>query len=447
MRSVSKVLHFPFAGLTRSLSVRDNTQPSETRTYGTPLASNVRGNCVFADRQRGGSAPGLVAVGGIAADSNGRWLWPNGEPILWPSGASVLFNDPFAGYHAPDGSRLLDPHASVRCPVVAAPSATSFYRARVFAADGASWFCSAAGDASDWDFGADSGNPARAVSGNLALAGRKGEAVTAFMAVDDSRLYAATSRSLWVMVEPTAGMQKVSDSVGCVGANAWCAANGVLYTLSPQGLYRVAPGEVPMRVSAEIPEALKGCSSAALLAYDPEEDAIHIFTSKGDFFYEIEGKAFWPVDIATSHRPTTCARCVIDGIDRLLLLGADETWRRFSASATPADSYVAIGPFRTSGRDDEDGMLDTLHVVLAVGSANISLEVYPARTAEAALRKCADGVLAAADPAFATAIGPGFNHTVRPRVRGAWCVIVLRGTGRWAYETATANCKTLGRLR
>ncbi|MBQ2628947.1 MAG: hypothetical protein IJG13_04645 [Kiritimatiellae bacterium] len=449
MRTSAKVLHFPFAGLSRSISVRDNTQPSEARTYGTPIASNVRGSCTFADRHRGGSRPGLTIVEGATADSKGKWLWPNGEPILWPGGNAILFLDPFAGYHAPDGSRFLDAHAGVvvsaskgNAPV--SPSLTTFYRARAIAADGASWFASATGDAGNWDYGGDSGDPSRAVSGNLALAGRKGEPITAFMAVDDSRLYAATARSLWVMVEPTAGMQKVSDSVGCVGANAWCAANGVLYTLSPQGLFRVVPGEVPVRVDAEIPEELKGCADTALLAYDPEEDAVHVFTDKGDFFYEIEGKAFWPVALRSYHRPIACARCVLDGIDRLLLLGSDGTWRRFSADAAPGESCVAIGPFRTSGRDDEDGMLDALFVVLAAGSAPVTLEIYPARTAEAAYANAASKDCA---PSFATNIHPGITQTVRPRVRGAWCVVVLRGSGRWAFETATATCKQLGRLR
>ena len=275
------------------------------------------------------------------------------------------------------------------------------------------------------------------------------------MAVDDSRLYAATARSLWAMADPAGGMQKVSDAVGCVGADAWCVADGVIYTLSGQGLYRVVPGEAPVRVDGEMPQALKGCSTA-LLGYDPEEDAIHIFTNRGDYFYEIAAKAFWPVSMPTTMRPVAVGRCVSEGVDTFVLCGGDGVWRRFSAAATKdgavdMDSYVAIGPFRTSGRDDEDGMLDTLHIVLAeVGlneSESVAVEVYPARTAEAALRKCADGVLSAAEPAFSATVGAGFNHTIRPRVRGAWCVVVLRGTGRWAFETATAECKTLGRLR
>ncbi|MBQ6329373.1 MAG: hypothetical protein IJI35_10200, partial [Kiritimatiellae bacterium] len=74
----------------------------------------------------------------------------------------------------------------------------------------------------------------------------------------------------------------------------------------------------------------------------------------------------------------------------------------------------------------------------------VTLEIYPARTAEAAYANAASKDCA---PSFATNIHPGITQTVRPRVRGAWCVVVLRGSGRWAFETATATCKQLGRLR
>ena len=454
MRSVSKVLHFPFAGLSRSLSVRDNTQPSETRTYGTPLALNVRGSCTFADRKRGGSRPGLAPFGEVVSSTTGRWLWPNGEPVLWPGGAEMLFRRQQTEYTAPDGASIIDSHAvftvaASRGAAPSSPTAFTFYRARAIVAEEVQWYASAVGDVTDWDYGGDSDNPARAVSGNLALAGRRGEKITAFMAVDDSRLYAATARSLFVMSDPAAGMQRVSEFVGCVSANAWCVVHGALYTLSTQGLYRITPGELPLCVDAEIPEALRG-ASAALLAYDPEEDAIHIFTDLGDFFFDVGEPAFWPVSIPQYARPSAIARCISGKIDKTLLLGADGTWRTFSATTTKDDStvtlssIVAIGPFRTSGRDDEDGMLDTLHMVLATGSADVSLEIYPARTAEAALDKATATTPA---PAYTATVGAGFNHTIRPRVRGAWCVIVLRGTGRWAYETATATCKQLGRLR
>jgi hypothetical protein len=361
----------------------------------------------------------------------------------------MVFSDPFSSVHAPDGARVLRQHEPVRIRASAgnapdSPSAVAFYRARAFAAKGASWYASAIGDIGDWDYGGDRDNPARAVSGNLALAGRKGEGVTALMAVDDSRLYAATARSLYVMQEPTKGMSKVSDAVGCIGPYAWCSADGVLYTLSTQGLFRIVPGEAPARVDAEIPQALKGATTA-LLAYDPEEDAVHMFTDKGDFFFEIASRAFWPQAYESSARPGVVGRCVLGGVDSVVFCGSDGTWRQFDAdSSEEVQSCVAVGPFWTSGRDDEDGMLDTLHMVLAEGSDDVAVELYPARTAEAALNKAE---ASQPSPAFSAEVGAGFNHTIRPRVRGAWCVAVLRGTGAWAFETATATCKQLGRLR
>ena len=41
----------------------------------------------------------------------------------------------------------------------------------------------------------------------------------------------------------------------------------------------------------------------------------------------------------------------------------------------------------------------------------------------------------------------GYNAVWRPRVRGAWCVIVLASEGKWAYESILAKLKHTGRLR
>ena len=134
---------------------------------------------------------------------------------------------------------------------------------------------------------------------------------------------------------------------------------------------------------------------------------LHVVTDKcGSWTYEIDDKAWWPFSMSTNA------------------------------------SYVAIGPFRTSARDDEDGMLDTIHAAMADGSADVTIEVYPAKTAEDALIAAKEGTAA-----FTATVSAGFNHTIRPRVRGAWCVVMLRASGAWAYETMTATYKQLGRLR
>jgi hypothetical protein len=465
MRNAAKVLHFPFAGLSRSLSVRDNTQPSETRTYATPLALNVRGTCVFADRQRGGSRPGLKRLSGVVSDSSGVWRWPNGGAVEWPDGGNVLFDLPTTRFSGPDGAPFVNPHQpyaprASKGSVPAECRAMAFYRYRLFVASGAQWYASRSGDLTDWDYGGDMEDLARAATGNVAHAGVEGETITAMMPVLDSLLYVATARSLWCLAgEPTNGVLKcVSTNVGCVGPSAWCFDGTRLWLFSAKGVYSLVPGEGgPVLSSKEVPQ-LKATDADALMVPDFAADGVHLFSADGDWF--IEEGALWPVAVPAAMRPVAAAHVIADGENRTVLLGSDGKWRYFDDSRDDDDSHdeidgaeiascVAIGPFRTSGRDDEDGILDTLHVVLAEGSDDVSLEIYPARTAEAALAKAEAEPPAPsfAEPAFTATVGPGFNHTIRPRVRGAWCVIVLRGTGRWAYETATATCKILGRLR
>lgn len=354
MRNAAKVLHFPFAGLSRSLSVRDNTQPSESRTYGTPLALNVRGTCVFADRQRGGSRGAFAA------------------------------------------------------PVISSDPPEAYYHARRFYADGALWYASRTGNYADYDMGGDGEDVTRPVMGSAKNPSFPAdEPITAIFAPTNHAVFMATANSLWIMRgEPTSGQFILrSATVGCVSRDAWAWDGTRYYVLSANGLYSFTPDEPPVRISDQIPVDLRGMSAAAM-HYDPVDEVLHVVTdTKGSWTYEIANRAWWPFDDS-------------------------------------GKSYVAIGPFRTSGRDDEDGIIDTLHVVLAAESASVSLEIYPARTAEAALEKARG-----ASAAFTATVGPGFNHTLRPRVRGAWCVIVLRGTSPWAYETMTANCKQLGRLR
>jgi hypothetical protein len=43
----------------------------------------------------------------------------------------------------------------------------------------------------------------------------------------------------------------------------------------------------------------------------------------------------------------------------------------------------------------------------------------------------------------------GWNPVWRPRLRGAWCVIVLEyaAGGKWAFEAVRAICRHTGRLR
>ena len=425
MRSVPKLLHFPLGGLNRALSYRDSTTPSENGVYGTPLAMNVRGRAVYEGRLRGGSRPGLRDLGADPSDLDGFVYAHPQAPDLPETVSGVVPPSPW--------------------------SCHAYHRGRLFVANGSVWYCSATGDLSDWDYGADGEVATRAAFGNVALAGRPGGTIRAMFARDDNGLYIATDVGVWIIDgEPTTGrMRSLSTDYGCVSANAWCRDGGArFYFLSSLGLCVVSADMPVTLVSGQIPDELKGLRSATLVN-DSDANGIHILTDEGDWFYEIDSKAFWPEAYAQSVRPVDGAEAVVDGVKRTIFICADGAWRWPDPSCGTDDgeafgSMVAIGPFRTAARDDEDGMLDCLSATLAADSdGRVEVVAYSSDSPEGAVESAGTGAGDCRRFGFAG----GRNKVTRPRLRGCWCVLVVRSSGKWAYESMTAVVKQLGRLR
>lgn len=439
------------------LAYCEATMPDENHAYATPAAKNVRGKCTFGDRARGGSRPGLRALSGsvIVADS-GKWLWPNGEAMLWPTGDTISFSTASEEITAPDGSTIIDPHEPfvVHCTKGNAPSAptlTAVYRDRLFLADGANWFCSRIGDHGDFDYGDDSGDISRAFAGNCANAGRKGETIKAFMPVGDSIMYIATARALYCFRgDPSDGIRRLSEFIGCISANAWCSTPQGVVFVSLDGVYLATTDGGVRHISARLPEAFSGWASA-LLGYDPAAGGVHIFGTKGtgiaakaqDWFLDIESGAFWPVSLPSTMRPTAVCRILSAGTETAALLGADGAWRIFHDEQTTdggvdISSELVIGPFRVSSNDALDGILDEVRVSLGAGSGDVTIGVATAKTAEAAAKATRVAV---------SEYKAGYNNTHRVRRRGAWACLKLASTSRWAYESILVTLKHLGRLR
>ena len=460
MRTTAKQILWPVRGVEEIAAYHDATPDttSQTRSYAAPFALNVRTRGPIEQRERGGTRPGMSVVTGVTCSSNGRWMWANGSPLLWPDGKEVAFLTDAVSY-APDGSRVIDLHAvpRVAASVGNAPEGATIatvYRARLFAAVGADWFCSRLGDFADWDYGAEMGDVARACAGNVALAGCKGDSITAFMPVNDDMLYIATSRSLWRLAgDPCGGtLSCVSTEVGVSGAAAWCFSGNRLFFLSDKGLFGLVPGERPVLLSSAI-SRFRGYG-ASFMGHDPEEDALHVFTDvpatgnttvASDWYVELgERPAFWPVSFATATRPVSACRMTVDGVDKAAFMCADGEWRVFDDSVQcEGASKVAFGPFRVSASDDTDGFLAELHVTLADQSANMTASCYMAHSAERA-----EKIARAGTGGISFSFAAGWNAVWRPRQRGAWCVLVLEcASGKWAFEAVRAICKHLGRLR
>lgn len=427
MRSAAKVLKFPLSGMACDLDYRKAYIPDEETTFATPFALNVRGGDTFDRRNRGGSRPGLKIV---EFESGDRINNPHEHPLA--SGLTGIIAD-------------------ITCK----------YRNRMVVASGANWYMSAIGKHTDWNFGGNGDNRALAVMGNVELAGRKGEKITALIPVKDKMLYIATAHSLWILVgDPNGGtISCVSEHTGCVSADAWAVDDSHLWYVSNQGMYALTLGEnIPMLVSHKIPLEFMGLDSAMAI-YDNEERAIHIFGEKDgeadDWFYDIGNKAFWMQGFPSACRPASVGYAMIDGEEKVVFKGADGEYRVFddcsigdelggTADDSEIDSVVAIGPIRTSARDDMDGMIAEVEAVLAKeGLTNVDLKIYSAHSPEGAVSKARDEQ----GTPFTASLHPSWNNVFRPRQRGAWAVFVLSAQGRWGYESMTAIVKMTGRLR
>lgn len=407
MRTTAKQIVWPVRGVEEATAYHD-AAPDAARTYAAPFSLNVCTRGPIENRERGGSRPGLSSV--------------------------------------PQGTFARDFHPSVQIPSVAkgaAPSGnilTERYRDRIFAASGADWFCSRVSDASDWDYGADRDDIVRACAGNLALAGARGETITAIMPIDDGTLYVATEHTLWRMQgDPANGeMHLVSREYGVVGPKAWCAANQRLFFVSHRGFVSLTYGEMPRYQSGGLPHFPTNADT--ILGFDAKENCVWSFSSGGVFMIDAgmgtTETAFWPMFM-----PMPDAVGTADGS---IALHYDGGWKRFDDSvACESHSSCAFGPFRISSDDATDGFLAELHITLAEQGADMTASLYAAHSAERAAKLAQGG-----DGGISFDFAAGWNAVWRPRLRGAWCVLVLEcAGGKWAFEAVRAICRHTGRLR
>ena len=278
------------------------------------------------------------------------------------------------------------------------------------------------GDSTDTSLSVDVSDTARPIIFQLALADTTGGTVVAVIPHKDAYLLCFTATETWVLQgDPATGaMRRVSDEVGIVGADAWCVAHDTVYFLSSHGLYQLgADGSGLQAVSEDrVPEELTGVADATCtLTYQHSDRGVYIHTTGQDWLYDIAREGFWPFDTSTT------------------------------------DSHLLIGPLKL-GNTDWQGLIQTLHGIVAEGSATVNWRIVPGTTAEEA---AANGKLAiTADLAsndyssYVRGSGSwtaGRSSTERPRTSAMWAVIWLSSAGTWAYERITMQIQRAGKWR
>lgn len=326
-------------------------------------------------------------------------------------------------------------------------------------------YVSRQGDFTDWNYADHVRDQQRAYAFQLSLGSDVGDKPTAAIPCLDNYMICATARSLWVAKgDATAGgtLERISESVGIIGAKAWAKIDTGIVFLSEDGLYQVqADGSNLTALTPDIvPDELRDIDTTTTtvsLGWDQERRAFHIYlrTSGGSdthWIYETRQQAFWPVRYQDDHSPL--AVCVHQG--QLLLAGGDGYVRKVAGDdddGSNIESHVLIGPLQL-GSLDTIGLIQELHGLMAAGSATVDWRIVYGTTAEEAADNGKLAIEAAqAGSSYASYVrgsgswSAGRSSTERPRTSAMHACIWLSSTGKWAFEAMTMRSIQSGKWR
>lgn len=340
------------------------------------------------------------------------------------------------------------------------------YRDRLIWAVDRVWYMSRVGDAGDYNYSADVADNGRPVAGTNSDAGLPGDPITAMAAVGYDFLLMFSEQSTWVLRgDPAFGGQlfNLSRKVGCVSPDAWCyGPDGTVFFLSKDGLYTIPPdmSSPPASISdSRMPTDLKQRDSEnydTALAYDMTEDSVVIFVTPRDgitagshWWFDTTTQSFWEFQFEDSQKQPVAALSYSGAPTRqrgTTVLCPDGYVRELSGTTDDGDaisSRIVIGPILMSQTMGSEGMLTQLHTELGKGSGSVTVEVYAGDNAEDLL----DEAILGTSPDFTRSISEGRSTTIRPRLRGAYSVLVLDSNESWSSESLLATVAQVGRTR
>jgi hypothetical protein len=345
------------------------------------------------------------------------------------------------------------------------------YRDRLVAAGNATWYMSASGDPTNWDYTAS--GPGAAVSGSTSYAGDLGQPITAIVKHSDNSLLFGLIGEIWRLSgDPLQGgrFRQVSGDVGFIDKNCWCFdPEGRLWFLSRGGLYSLEAGaEGYVGVTAlrshsrhVIPANLYGYDNVnyrCSMCYDYEHGGLHIFVKNiagpglaRDHWWcdwREGGKlTFWqvtlPADPVACHSFRSYAGTSTTATTGSFSYIADNTngityFDRAVACETA--SYVDYGPYQI-GAEGHDGKIIKVTIVVGASSGNVTCAVRAGRSAEEAFNATAQ-----ASRTFTTT---GRQSVWYPRVRGNCCILRFSGGANVAWDLEDVAIETMpsGRTR
>ncbi len=325
--------------------------------------------------------------------------------------------------------------------------------------DESSIFMSAVDDPTNWDYSPVSTSATDAVAFNDANEGAMVDIVTAIIPYSDDTLVIGEDHHIHILRgDPGQGGQisLVTDVIGMCWGLPWAKdPYGTLYFFSNFcGIYRMVPGELPVRISNPVDGFINGIDTGAniiRMIWDDRFQGLHVFVTLLErsaptthLFWEQRSGA-WETDVFDNpdHNPLCCVTYDGDAPqDRMALIGSwDGYVRCLQPEATDDDgtaiaSAVVIGPFLTPQMDDM--MLETIQAILGQFSGTLSWAAYVGATAELAL---------ASAPAASGSWTAGRSLTSFVRRSGHAIYVKLTSSNVWMMEMIKIKVKTLGMVR
>lgn len=425
-------------------------------------------------------------VTGIAVANGNVYTWTTGNPAVAASGSSALSASAsfihsavaFGKVYFADGAseKVLDISSNTVSAWTASagalpvngtkrPRLIANFRSRIVVSglvgDGHNWFMSKAGDPTDWDYSPGIISATMAVAGNNTEAGLCPDIINALIPYRDDLLWFGCDSSIWQMTnDPAAGgsIDLITDVTGIAFGRAWCKDPvGVVYFVGSRGgLYAMAPGAQPQRLSAKRLDERLGAIDLAntkvMLEWDDRTQSVMIYatpltwtssTTATHYVYDTRVGAFWIDDFSDPlHNPASTH--VFDGDlpgDRCVLLGGrDGVIRKIDYAAAnddsePIRSSVWLGPL--IGGDSEIRLSET-RMAFASGSSPVAVELYRGVGPEAAF---------SSKPFNSFVHDPSHEFAHANGAKGS--AIYIRVTNdnlheTWAYESGTVRVTPLG---
>jgi hypothetical protein len=321
------------------------------------------------------------------------------------------------------------------------------------------WYMSRMADPNDWQTSPTSPSPDQAVAGANPPFNNITDTITALIPYSDQLMVFGGDHSIWLLTgDPGAGgrIQMISDELGVQWGSPWCKDPfGNLYFASSRtGIYRMIPGEQPVRISQQIEPFLINQAvdvTVCRLAWDEQLQGLHVFITsvlgaalQVHFFWEQRSNAWWPSQFGNNNHNPLVAHTFYgnNAADRVVLLGSwDGYVRAFNLGQTtddgaPITSYVWIGPLVTKELDAI--LLKDFTAVLGTGSGSVTYGVYVGTSAQAAF---------AAGAVATGTLSAGRSYNVPVRYAGHAIYLQLSSTNPWALEAVRLRIQTQGKVQ